>query len=321
MSTKDQEREYCTRVCWLIMTVGKDIVRQKLDGFYPYGTGIGTLEEKLSRSSTITKIHNLMNLKVLNKSDFNRLYPGNGVIVDSRDFDISLLIKLLRNICSLQKPKNGWDTLPAPVDIMLSDDLARIKYYRNAIAHNEEFRLSEDEFDSFWEELSRAFIRLGGTSFKVPIDNLLTDPLTASAYDSKKELNKWYLKDLDWKLKFNTHLKKLEEMCKRMEENQENKDLIRDFRDLHALMVEENAKKADAMSVEQRDIHQEHMEAIDIIGKRLHKVETSIKESSIFTKYIVPGLQFATFAIFTGVAAYAYKEYTQSNPGTLNVNF
>lgn len=52
--------------------------------------------------------------------------------------------------------------LPVPVDISLSNDLARIKYYRNKIAHHESFRLSEDDFDTYWKELSGAFIRLGG---------------------------------------------------------------------------------------------------------------------------------------------------------------
>ncbi|CAC5414381.1 unnamed protein product [Mytilus coruscus] len=314
MSTEDQEREYCIRVCWLIMTVGKDIVRQKLDGFYPPGNGIGTLKEKLSRSSTVSKISNLKNLKVLNSLDYSRLYPSTGCIVSSKDFDISLLIKLLRNICSLSKPKNGWDTLPAPVDKTLSDDLTRIKYYRNTIAHNEEFRLSENDYDTIWKELSEAFIRLGGTSINVHIDNLLTDPLTESAYDARKELHEWYLKDLDWKFKFNIQLKKLEDMCKRMEEKQDNKDFIREVRDLHTLMVKENAKNASVMSTEHEDILMQHMQAKDEIGERLHKVETSMKESSIFSKYIVPGLQFATLAVFTGAAAFAYREYIQSSP-------
>lgn len=275
-STEDQEREYCTLVCWLIMTVGKDIVRHKLDGLYLPGIGVGTLHQKLNRRSTVSKLNNL---KAFNNLDLNRLYPSTGVLVCSKDFDISLLIKLLRNICSLPKPNNGWDNLPIPVDISLSDDLARIKYYRNKIAHHESFRLSVDDFDTYWKELSGAFIRLGGPSIKNNIDKLLKEPLTDYANEAKQELNQWFLKDLDVDMKFDRKLEKLEEMCKRMDENRENNDSVREIRDLYKLLANESAMTADAMSIEQNEIHQMHMHSVERIGERIHKMEKSLAES------------------------------------------
>ena len=44
------------------------------------------------------------------------------------DSDISLLCKLLREICSLTAPATGWDNVPKSTDHSLAADMVRIKF-------------------------------------------------------------------------------------------------------------------------------------------------------------------------------------------------
>ena len=53
----------------------------------------------------------------------------------SSDFDIPLMICLLRNFSMMHQPSSGFDALPAASDTSEGDDIARIKYYRNKLAH------------------------------------------------------------------------------------------------------------------------------------------------------------------------------------------
>ena len=70
--------------------------------------------------SNLTIKSNLRTLRgrVLTHPEWNCLYnpSGPGTYGKSTDFDISLLCKLLRAICSLTPPATGWDILPNSTD-------------------------------------------------------------------------------------------------------------------------------------------------------------------------------------------------------------
>ena len=62
--------------------------------------------------------------KVINATQWGKLYPVIPSSVSSSDFDITLLMILLRNLCGLPSPAAGWDTLPTATDVSLEADIA-----------------------------------------------------------------------------------------------------------------------------------------------------------------------------------------------------
>ena len=68
----------------------------------------------------------------------------------SKDFDITLMMCLLRNLI----PIDIMDRLPSATDTSLRADLSRIKYYRNLIVHCERALLDDTDFESYWNDVT-----------------------------------------------------------------------------------------------------------------------------------------------------------------------
>lgn len=76
----------------------------------------------------------------------------------SVNFDVTLMITLLRNLKNLSEPQKGYDHLPSPTEITPVSNLARIKFYRNHFAHLENSTIDEQFFNSAWEDTSKVCI-------------------------------------------------------------------------------------------------------------------------------------------------------------------
>ncbi|CAC5423324.1 unnamed protein product [Mytilus coruscus] len=63
-------------------------------------------------------------------------------------------------------PSRGFDKLPPVKEVSDGADVARIKYYRNVMAHAEKDELSNEDFNTMWICVSEAIIRLGGIAYK-----------------------------------------------------------------------------------------------------------------------------------------------------------
>ena len=133
----------------------------------------------------------------LTKPQRDCLYPAPGSYGKSSDFDITLLFCLLRQICGLPSPPLGWDKLPATADKAMSDDLARVKFYRNTVyGHvSEAMEISDDKFNDLWAEISGALIRLANhisgvkrLEWQQAIAKLQSDPLTPEDEQNVNEL-------------------------------------------------------------------------------------------------------------------------------------
>ena len=62
------------------------------------------------------KLKSLRSRKIINATQWGKLFPAISSSVSSNHFDITLLVTLLRNICGLSPPGGaitGWDVLPA----------------------------------------------------------------------------------------------------------------------------------------------------------------------------------------------------------------
>ena len=113
-------------------------------------------------------LQSLRSRRIINATQWGKLFPAVPASVSSRDFDITLLMILLRNICGLAPPLAGWDALPAATEISREADIARIKYLRNSIyAHADHASVDDATFDTHWKEIRDTLVRLGGTTYKV----------------------------------------------------------------------------------------------------------------------------------------------------------
>ena len=141
----------------LIVDGGGEICRKHLRTFY--------LENSLLKSDLSNRrqlLATLLSKKVIFADQWQLLFPPSGLEPDIETFDITLLITLLRNICNLTPPCQGWKTDPSPSDKSTAANLLRIKNHRNNIAHIANTRsVSSDEFETLWNEISNVFMELG----------------------------------------------------------------------------------------------------------------------------------------------------------------
>lgn len=72
-------------------------------------------------------------------------------VPDYSKFDVPLLYKLIRNLCSTLEPRNKWGSNPTKYDLCIGDDIERIRVIRNAyFAHTESAEISDDDFKKLW---------------------------------------------------------------------------------------------------------------------------------------------------------------------------
>lgn len=76
-------------------------------------------------------------------------------------FDVTLLYTLIRNLCSSFKPTNGWGINPESADILIGDDIERLRLFRNNYyAHASTAEISNTEFEDIWNELKLTLKRI-----------------------------------------------------------------------------------------------------------------------------------------------------------------
>lgn len=70
---------------------------------------------------------------------------------DNNSFDVSLLYTLIRNLCSLPSPTQGWGKEPKSTDTQISYDIKRVRLFRNNYyAHAESAGISDAVFKDIW---------------------------------------------------------------------------------------------------------------------------------------------------------------------------
>ena len=222
LGTTDEKANFLRFTC-LLMRGGLALLREVFDAIHPPANLPAVLCAKRKHLETLkTKTGN----KVFSYFELKSLYDpsGSGTHGKSADFDISLLGKLLRAICSLTRPATGWDNLPNSSDHSLEADLVRIKFYRNKIyGHNHSLEITKADFEKLWREISEALLRIAGgissakrDEWKKSIEKFFHEPLTPDAKKCVDELRLWYLMDMDT----NDKLKKLDEKLEQMKVEQ-----------------------------------------------------------------------------------------------------
>ena len=150
------------RLCRVLVDVGTCALRDCFDSICTPPT----LHTVLAASQPA--LQSLRSRRIINATQWGKLFPAIPASVSSRDFDITLLMTLLRNICGLTPPVTGWDVLPAATDLSREAEIARIKYFRNTVyAHAEHASVDDATFDTHWKEIRDTLVRLGGATYKV----------------------------------------------------------------------------------------------------------------------------------------------------------
>ena len=153
------------RLCRLLVDVSAHILRDTFDKRRP----TGDLNAVLSSPPVHAVLQSLRKKRILSPFQWVKLYPAIKSAVSSKNFDITLLMVLLRNICGLVRPATGWDTLPPATDTTLEADIVRIKCYRNTVyGHASEASVDDPSFNQYWQDIQGALVRLGAKDKKNP---------------------------------------------------------------------------------------------------------------------------------------------------------
>ena len=140
----------------LLIDGGTTVLRNIFDAIYPPANLVADLNANYSI------LNKLLRRRVLNRHQWDKLFPPGGMAPDSNTFDITLLFLLLTNICGLSPPLTGWHTKPSPGDNSLEANLARVKFFRNVLyGHMTTTGVDETSFSSIWQELSTTLHSLG----------------------------------------------------------------------------------------------------------------------------------------------------------------
>ena len=180
------------RLCRLLVDVGSDVLRETFDKKRPPGN----LDTVLSSPSVHSVLQSLRKKRILKPLQWSKLYPAIKSSVSSKNFDITLLMVLLRNICGLVPPATGWDKLPPAADTTLEADIVRIKWYRNTIyGHASEASVDDPTFNQHWKDIQDALVRLGGACYQGAIDDLKKECMDPDIEEHYQELLKEWVKD------------------------------------------------------------------------------------------------------------------------------
>ena len=204
LSTTNEKANF-SRLARLLIRGGLALLREVFDATHPPAK----LPAVLANPKIKKHLETLRKNRVLFFPEWERLYNSSrpGGYGQSADFDISLLCKLLREICNLTAPATGWDNMPNSRDYSLQADIVRIRSYRNSIySHNHHMEVTDTDFQKLWIEISDALLRIAGhfgrarrEEWKKSIEKFLHDPFTPDAEKCAKELQLWYHEEMDLK--------------------------------------------------------------------------------------------------------------------------
>ena len=140
----------------LLIDGGTTVLRKVFDGFHPPANLASDL------NSWYPTLNSLLRRRILNRHQWDKLFPPGGAAPDSHTFDITLLFLLLTNICRLSPPPSGWHTKPLTSDTSLQANLARIKFYRNVLCgHVSTTAVDACTFSALWQEITLPLTALG----------------------------------------------------------------------------------------------------------------------------------------------------------------
>ena len=193
LAPSTKETTNYARLCRLLVDGGTKALRHTFDRLHSPANLFNVLKAGSAEHSTL---QSLKRKRIINATQWGKLYPSPPSSVTSEDFDITLLMVLLRNICGLTAPSTGWDSLPPASDTSVEANIARVKYYRNSVyGHASQASVDNPTFNSLWQDVSAALVVLGVDA--AAITKLKTETMDPDTEKHYRELLKEWKKDED----------------------------------------------------------------------------------------------------------------------------
>ena len=206
--TSTKETTNYARLCRLLVDVGTQVLRDTFDKIRPSGS----LHTVLTTAPVNAALTSMKKMKVINPTQWGTLMSPT---VSSGDFDITLLVALLRNICGLSAPTAAvWNSPPSPTDRTKEADIVRTRIHRNEVfAHANSASIDDVTFNTYWVDIKEPLVRLGGPSYQAVIDNLKTECMDPETEQHYRELLK------QWKENEESVMEKLGDIEEKLDSN------------------------------------------------------------------------------------------------------
>ena len=181
-----EEKTNGTRLARLLVDGGTHVLRKFLDSVYPEPT---LLANELKKNRT--KFQTLKSKGVIFKEQWEMLFPTSG-LPDSKEFDITLLHLLIRELCCLKAPRTGWHKMPADDDQSLEANIARIKCFRNELCHSVSTGIPNEEFEDKWNTITSSLEAIKIGVYRKKIQALKNDSIDHETHKRvDEEVEKW----------------------------------------------------------------------------------------------------------------------------------
>ena len=190
-----QENTNYARLCRLLVDVAYTVLCDTFNSIHPPAN----LHVVLSSPSVLSTLQSLRKKKVLNPMQWARLFPAVSSSVSSANFDVTLLMVLLRNICGLSPPVStgSWDKLPPDSDNSTEANIVRIKWYRSDVyGHATKASVDDATFNALWQKISSAVLALG-SGYGAVIRRMKTECMDPAAEAQYHKLLSAFKKDDD----------------------------------------------------------------------------------------------------------------------------
>ena len=181
-----EEKTNGTRLARLIIDGGTYVLRTLLDSVYPEPK---LLAKELNKN--FVKFQNLKSKRVISDHQWQKLFPPSG-LPNSKQFDITLLHLLIREICYLPVPLTGWHKMPADDDQSLEANIARIKCFRNELCHSVSTSIPNEEFEDKWNTIASSLEAIKIGVYRKKIQALKNDSIDHETHKRvEEEVEKW----------------------------------------------------------------------------------------------------------------------------------
>ncbi|CAG2187024.1 unnamed protein product [Mytilus edulis] len=257
-----EEEENYIRLALLLKGVSPRAVRNFFDKEFPPTYLPSTLNKNYNT------LYDLYLKRILNQTQWNMLFPKMvsilyvyGIVVllsgvpDSKAFDVTLMICVIRNLTSVNPPINGFDYLPLPGETTPGPDLARIKWYRNILAHHDSNTMSTGDFNTAWKNVVDAVSRLGGVPMNQECQELKVKILDQSNQEIMLEIKQ--------------SQEEMKELRRTMDiENSTIRENLRDLQDSHSTLQTEHSsttKNLIGLKNSHRTLQNEHAKLTEIL--------------------------------------------------------
>ncbi|CAH3183196.1 unnamed protein product [Porites lobata] len=258
----------------LLIDGGTTVLRNIFDSHHPRAN----LAAKLSSTHIHPILTRLRHRNILNGVQWDKLFPPpGGGPPNSKNFDITLLFLLLRNICGLHPPLSGWDRMPPASDTSFEANLARIKYYRNVLyGHVTTTGIQTPVFDVKWQAVSSVLVSLGLSQSEV--DRLKREPC---GEDYVSAVIEWMKNDEEIQFQLKDLRTKQQQVLQTQQEDH------RTLHDTHKIVGKVQQTQIEASNLQQQDHKtlQDTHQAVGNLQQMLHEVRRTQQESQQLFKY------------------------------------